>query len=151
MKLGRDDRSGGRTLRARVIFAVCGLAAALAVAVVGGAGCSNQSEGQRCSHLGDNGGNDDCIAPLICKLQSELANAQDDLCCPPAGGAVTVAACTPKGGGVQVTPPNDSGASDSSAADTSTADTSTADTSAPDTSTPDAAADGSSDAADGAD
>ncbi len=80
-----------------------GLAGAL-----GQAACSNQSEGQRCNTLGDNGGNDDCQIGLVCKPKDQLNGAQDDLCCP-LTGAPTVAACQPPGGGNVVPIPAEAG------------------------------------------
>jgi hypothetical protein len=41
------------------------------------AGCSNQSEGERCSRLAGSTGNDDCESGLTCQLVGSL-----ELCCP---------------------------------------------------------------------
>lgn len=78
------------------------------VVLVGQASCSNQSEGQRCNTLGDNGGNDDCQDGLVCKPKAQLNGAQDDLCCP-LTGTPTVAACQAPGGGAVVPVPAETG------------------------------------------
>jgi hypothetical protein len=59
------------------------------------AGCSNQSEGERCSRLAGSNGSDDCEPGLSC--QSITASwGTLDLCCPPPGGrAPTVSECIP--------------------------------------------------------
>lgn len=138
----------GKWLRSRVVSAVVALVSAVGVVALAGPGCSNQGEGQRCSALGENGGNDDCAAGLVCTRKGLLEGAQDDLCCPVTGA--TLPACKPVGGGTTTTPPSEAGTDDASS------DAATGDTSTPDTSTPDASgdadaatSDGSSDAADG--
>lgn len=123
------------------------LALGLAV-LLGQASCSNQSEGERCNTLGDNGGNDDCQVGLVCKPKSQLNGAQDDLCCP-LTGTPTVAACQAPGGGTVVPVPAEAGPTpDASSPDASSPDASTPDASSPDASSPDATSDASADAAD---
>jgi|GEM_PF-2493930 len=103
----------------RLGAAMAALALGLAV-LVGQASCSNQSEGQRCNTLGDNGGNDDCQDGLVCKPKAQLNGAQDDLCCP-LTGTPTVAACQAPGGGAVVPIPAETGPSpDATPADTGT-------------------------------
>jgi len=95
--------------RIRALFAFVGLGLAALVAVAEGA-CSNQSEGQRCSTLGENGGSDDCQSPLVCKQKSLLNGAQDDLCCPQNPAQATVPACQSPSSDASVPPsPSDAG------------------------------------------
>lgn len=105
--------------RMRALFAFVGLGLAALVAVAEGA-CSNQSEGQRCSTLGENGGSDDCQSPLVCKQKSLLNGAQDDLCCPQNPAQATVPACQSPSSDASV-PPSPSDAGDA-ATDATTAD-----------------------------
>jgi len=109
MKLGLEARAENPTLRARVLAAVLCLAAAALGSVAAFPGCSNQGEGQRCSTLGENGGNDDCASNLRCTKKDLIEGAQDDLCCPEDLAKSTVAACKARGGGVVAPPPNDAG------------------------------------------
>ena len=142
MKLDVEARTLWISFRVRAALSVIVLGLA-GGAVVGQSGCSNQSEGQRCSTLGDNAGTDDCQSvsstgvPLVCKPKSQLNGAQDDLCCPQDPTKATVPACQAPGSGGIVPPAPADGGGDSSVRDSATPDTSTPDTSIPDTSTPD--------------
>jgi hypothetical protein len=107
----------------------------LGVAVLGQAGCSNQSEGQRCSV---ENGNDDCQDGLICKSKDLLNGAQDSLCCPADSKAAVAPACRPPS--QTTTPPAPTG--DASTSDAST-DSST--DASVDGSTSDATSDSSTD------
>jgi len=122
--------------RMRALFAFVGLGLAALVAVAEGA-CSNQSEGQRCSTLGENGGSDDCQSPLVCKQKSLLNGAQDDLCCPQNPAQATVPACQSPSSDASV-PPSPSDAGDAA-------------TDAPTTDSGDGGTDSSSPPADGGD
>ncbi len=148
MKL-REPRTPWNSFRVRATLAATALALATTFGTFGSA-CSNQSEGQRCSVLGDNAGTDDCQSvsstgvPLVCKPKTQLNGAQDDLCCPQNPAQATVPACqAPGSSGIVPPPPSEAGpttdAALSDASDATTADTSLPDTSLPDTSTPDAA------------
>jgi hypothetical protein len=61
-----------------------GIAAlSLAVTALFFGACSNGGEGDRCSLLADNSGNDDCQNGLKCTAAGELSgNQQTDRCCP---------------------------------------------------------------------
>jgi hypothetical protein len=149
MKLDVEARTPRTSFRVRAALTVIVLGLGVGAAV-GQSGCSNQSEGQRCSTLGDNAGTDDCQSvsstgvPLICKPKTQLNGAQDDLCCPQNPSEATVPACqAPGSGGIVPPAPSDGGAETS--VDSGARDTSTPDTSTPDTSTPDASGDGSAD------
>ncbi|MBL9108941.1 MAG: hypothetical protein JNM74_06715 [Myxococcales bacterium] len=122
--------------RVRALFAFVGLGLAALVAVAEGA-CSNQSEGQRCSTLGENGGSDDCQSPLVCKQKSLLNGAQDDLCCPQNPAQATVPACQSPSSDASI-PPSPSDAGDAA-------------TDAPTTDSGDGGTDSSSPPADGGD
>lgn len=108
----------------------------LGVAVLGQAGCSNQSEGQRCS-LENN--NDDCQENLVCKAKDLLNGAQDSLCCPADSEKATAPACRPPSQTTTTPTPVDASTSDSST------DASNDASDAGDASTSDATTDGSSD------
>jgi hypothetical protein len=109
----------------------------LGVAVLGQVGCSNQSEGQRCSV--DNN-NDDCQENLICKPKDQLNGAQDSLCCPADSEKATAPACRPPGQSNAVPTPVDASTTDA------TTDSSTDAGDAGDGSTSDATTDSSTDA-----
>lgn len=134
--------------RVRALFAFVGLGLAALVAMAEGA-CSNQSEGQRCSTLGENGGSDDCQSPLVCKQKSLLNGAQDDLCCPQNPAQATVPACQSPSSDASVPPsPSDAGDATTDAPATDGGDGGT-DSSSPPTDGGDAGQgnDGSADAA----
>ncbi len=118
----------------------------LGVAVLGQVGCSNQSEGQRCSI--DNN-NDDCQDGLICKSKDLLNGAQDSLCCPADSKAAVAPACRPPSQATTTpTPTGDASTTDSST-DSSTDASDGSSTDATSDSSTDGSADASSDAPEG--
>lgn len=117
----------------------------LGVAILGQTGCSNQSEGQRCSV--DNN-NDDCQENLVCKPKDQLNGAQDSLCCPADSSKATAPACRPPSQTTTTPTPVDASTTDSSTdASTDSGDSATGDATT-DSST-DASTDASSDAPEG--
>jgi hypothetical protein len=95
--------------------------------------CSNQGEGERCSQLGDNGGNDECQSGLQCTAASAIGpNAGGvDRCCPVdlrqatttgcmTGGSASVADAAPPG--QEAAPPEQDAGSEGAASDGPTAD-----------------------------
>jgi hypothetical protein len=91
--------------RHSIALAVASLAAGMIAAFPG---CSSQGEGERCSVLSDNNGNDDCQDGLICVAAAQLNGAGNttDRCCPPDRTTATTVACQlPSGGGIDAAPP----------------------------------------------
>jgi hypothetical protein len=96
--------------------------AALATLAIGSSlatGCSNQGEGERCDHLADNSGNDDCQDGLQCTLATDL-NSHTDLCCPPDRRTATTPQCALNQGGFDASPAPPDSAADAPAVDTGT-------------------------------
>ena len=91
----------------RFLFALCLVAGAAAAMPA----CSNQQEGERCDHRGDNAGNDDCDQGLYCT--QNLPNApfvgstKSDVCCPLDLSKATTTACSLFGGVVDSGIPDD--------------------------------------------
>jgi hypothetical protein len=129
-------------------------AVALAIAFFP-AGCSGQSEGERCNTQSDNAGNDDCDGTLVCTPAGKLTNRDDVArCCPADLTQATSPACRPVGsGGTDAGPPSDASAGDAAAEATTSdgATDATADTEgdAADASELDGATDAPTDGADG--
>jgi len=130
------------------------LAFAVASVVVVAPSCSNGGEGDRCSHLGDNNGNNDCQSGLVCKCAQGSGNSTTcpngivphqtggvDVCCPPNTSQATTAVCSaasnPLGGDAGPPCTGDACAPQSDAPEESTADAPAVDSSPP----PDAPAD----------
>jgi len=63
--------------------------------------CSNESEGQPCSHLAGNNGNDDCDSNLTCQ---DLIGVEGPRCCPPDRSQATTPECALPSGGVDASP-----------------------------------------------
>jgi hypothetical protein len=117
--------------------------AAVPIAFILPTGCSGQGEGERCNHLGDNAGSDDCAGDLVCVASGR--NAKIDTCCPADPAQATTFACQlPAAGGIDAAPPPP--ASDA-ATDAPTTDAPTSDAPATDApATTDAPADSPADA-----
>lgn len=98
-------------MRLRSIFAPAVLVFALALAL---AGCSQQSEGERCDLKN---GNDDCADGLTCISKQVLASSSD-ICCPPDS---TNLSCIP--GGVGTTTSSESTTTSSESTTTTTTST----------------------------
>ena len=103
-------------------------------------GCSNSSEGQPCSTLGSNMGDDDCQSGLTCTKASELNGGgyTKDVCCPTDRTQATTTICqlpsnpiAEAGAFPDVAAPVDAGmeaeSTDAPAGDGATMDTSVAD------------------------
>ncbi len=74
--------------------ALASLLAAFALGAVAlGAACSGQGEGERCSVLADNGGNEDCAGALLCVASGQLNGSSSDRCCPADRTQATTAVC----------------------------------------------------------
>lgn len=83
--------NGWRSRLTPTVSVALGLAFALGLGSYA-QGCSNQGEGERCSILAGDDGNEDCADGLVCKSAADL-NGGADICCPPEGG--THPACIP--------------------------------------------------------
>ncbi len=82
------------TLRkSRFVPFVFGLVVIGAVAFA--AACSGQGEGERCSTLADNNGNDDCAGSLVCTPAGQLNGTANstDRCCPADRTQATTPVC----------------------------------------------------------
>ena len=107
--------------RVSIVFSV-----ALAGVVALAAACSGQGEGERCSALADNSGNDDCAGSLVCtksgSLNGSFNSSSGDRCCPADRTQATTPVCAVQTAvGVEAGAPVDSG----TAADVTTTDTGT--------------------------
>jgi hypothetical protein len=87
-------------VRHRLRSAVCIAVVALAGVVAVGSGCSNQGEGERCTAIGNAGGNpatngtQDCQDGLVCYTAFNIQATGDyDRCCPANLAQATVEAC----------------------------------------------------------
>jgi hypothetical protein len=102
------------TLIVRSSLAACALVALAALDISTlPMGCSGQGEGERCDHLADNAGTDDCAGDLVCTPASSL-NGNDhntDRCCPSDRRRATTFVCQlPTAGGIDAAPPPTDGA-----------------------------------------
>ncbi|MGH7295530.1 MAG: hypothetical protein ACRELB_11380, partial [Polyangiaceae bacterium] len=85
------------------------------------ASCSNEGEGQPCSQLAGNSGNDDCASGLVCTVVSVEGNR----CCPPDRTKAKTQECalsSTTGDGGNPNPPLDASSGDASASDATSAD-----------------------------
>jgi len=109
-------------------FRFAAVAAVIVFGAASVAACSNQGEGERCSQLAQNGGNDDCQDGLVCTSSTDLGTGSD-ICCPQDRTQATTAVCAikraPVGGDAGI--PGDGSAADTGAQDTGTQDTATQD------------------------
>jgi hypothetical protein len=87
-------------VRHRLRSAICTAVVALAGVVAVGSGCSNQGEGERCTSIGNAGGNtatngtQDCQDGLVCYQAFNIQATGDyDRCCPANLAQATVEAC----------------------------------------------------------
>jgi hypothetical protein len=78
------------------LLAVPALAAGLVVVA-----CSDESEGQPCSHQAGNNGDDDCQSGLTCQ---DLIGVQGPRCCPPNRSQATTPECTLPSGVIDASP-----------------------------------------------
>jgi hypothetical protein len=78
------------------LLAVPVLATGLVVAA-----CSDEAEGQPCSHQAGNNGTDDCQSGLICQ---DIVGVQGPRCCPQDRSQATTPECALPSGGVDASP-----------------------------------------------
>jgi hypothetical protein len=103
------------------------LLACAAGSVVLGPGCFNSSEGQPCSLLGENEGDNECKNGLVCTAHSQLNSSgyTKDVCCPTDRMQATTVICElPANPVADAAPPPDVGVPVDSAPPDAEADTS---------------------------
>jgi hypothetical protein len=112
------------------------------------AACSDEAEGQPCSHQAGNNGSDDCQTGLTCQ---DIIGVQGPRCCPPNRSQATTPECALPSGGVDASPaPPDARTMDTSSQDSPAEAQGEAATDAPAEGASDAPAESAAEAGDGA-
>ena len=107
--------------KSRLVPLVCAVTVTFGLAFA--AACSGQGEGERCSTLADNNGNDDCAGSFVCTAKGGLNGVSDvDRCCPADRTKATTLLCqVQSASGFDAAPPPDTGTTEA-ATDTGGAD-----------------------------